>query len=125
MEILGIMACTSFPIDMTELTRTNKILYLQLQIYLFTYNIGHQKSSALHWAAKTDNCTLVTELLAYRAEVNTLVDGCSVLIMTSKYGAPRVLDVLLYQWQLRANEDGDGKSALGRSAEKDSVALAN
>lgn len=124
MEILEIIASTLHAGDIAALARTNKMLYPKVRYYLLRHNVKYQKSSALHWAAKTNNGALVKDLLAHRADVNALIDQCSPLIIASKHGALSVVELLMCQQQLRVNKrDGNGKSALWYSVENDSVDL--
>ncbi|KAJ5752700.1 hypothetical protein N7520_009617 [Penicillium odoratum] len=124
LEILGIIASTLHAGDIAALARTNTMLYPKIQYYLLRHNVKYQKSSALHWAAKTNNGALVKDLLAHRADVNALIDQCSPLIIASKHDALSVVELLMFQQQLRANKrDGNGKSALWYSVVNDSVDL--
>lgn len=110
--------------DIYALIQAHSALCHQVRPALIRHNIEHQSSSALHWAAKTDDCAFAKTLLSYRADVNALVDDHSPLMIAAKYGSSQVADVLLHERKLRVNKrNADGKSALWYGVETKSSSV--
>ncbi|KAF4768182.1 hypothetical protein HAV15_002961 [Penicillium sp. str.  len=125
-EILWIIASTLEGGDISALARTHSTLYPKLRLALIKYNIRHQNSSALHWAAKNNNRAFAKTLLSYRADVNALHDGFSPLMTAAKYGSELVTDLLLRKKNLHVNRrNADGESALWLSVAIESSAVVN
>lgn len=125
-EVLWIIASTLKGGDISAIARTHPILYPKLRLVLIKYNIKHQNSSALHWAAQTDNRAFAKTLLSYRANVNALVDGVSPLMTAAEYDSERVTDLLLKKRKLHVNKrNANGKTALWYGVAKESSALVN
>ncbi|KAJ5230944.1 hypothetical protein N7489_011652 [Penicillium chrysogenum] len=123
-EILWIIASTLQGSDISTLARTHSTLYPKLRLALIKYNIRHQKSSALHWAAKTNDRPFAKTLLSYRADVDAMVDGLSPLMMAAKHGSELVTDLLLRKGKPRVNmRNENGICALWYGVEKGSVAV--
>lgn len=125
-EVLWIIASTLNGGDISAFARTHRRLYPKLRLVLIKYNIKNQNSSALHWAAKTDNRAFAKTLLSYRADVNALVDGVSPLMTAAEYGSELVTNLLLGKRKLHVNKrNTDGKSALWYGVAKESSAVVN
>lgn len=125
-EILWIIASALHGHDVYALTQTQSVLYFKLRPALIRHNIRYQSSSALHWAAKTDNCDFARTLLAYRADVNVLVNSHSPLMIAAKYDSRQVSEVLLHERKLRVNKrNANGKTALWYGVKKRSFPVVN
>lgn len=125
-EVLWIIASILKGGDIFAFARPHGILYPKLRLVLIKYNIKNQNSSALHWAAQTDNHAFARTLLSYRAKVNALVDGFSPLMTAAKYGSKRVTDLLLNNQKLHVNKkNADGKTALWYGVAENSFAAVN
>jgi hypothetical protein len=112
-EILWIIASTLEGGDISALARTHSTFYPKLRLALIKYNIRHQNSSALHWAAKNNNRAFAKTLLSYQADVNALHDGFSPLMTAAKYGSELITNLLLRKKNLHVNRrNADGESAL-------------
>ncbi|KAJ5267732.1 hypothetical protein N7478_010540 [Penicillium angulare] len=115
-EILWIIASTLSGGQISAFAQTHRNLYPKLRLALIKYNIKHQNSSALHWAAKTNNCAFAKALISYRADVNALVDDSSPLMTAADHGSELVIKVLLQKRRLRVNlRNTKGESALWHS----------
>jgi hypothetical protein len=64
-EILWGIAETLKGHEISALAPTSRTLYPKLQLALIKYNAGYQNSSALHWAAKTNDTDFAKTLLSY------------------------------------------------------------
>ena len=125
-EIIRIIASTLMAGDIYAFAKTNQMFYPKLRLVLIKYNIKNQNSSALHWAAKTDNRAFAKTLLSYRAKVNALVGSFSPLMAAAKYGSRRVTDLLLRNQKLHVNKkNADGNTALWYSVAQNSSAAVN
>jgi ankyrin repeat protein len=124
-EILWIIAGTLKVGEVSAFARTNRKLYHTLRPVLIEYNIKNHKSSALHLAAKTDNCAYAKTLLSYGANVNALVDGLSPLMTAAEHNSEQVTQLLLKNRKLHVNKrNGEGKTALWHGvANKSSAAV--
>ncbi|KAJ5292119.1 hypothetical protein N7478_001370 [Penicillium angulare] len=115
-EILWIIASTLSGGQISAFAQTHRNLYPKLRLALIKYNIKHQNSSALHWAAKTNHCAFAKALISYRADVNALVDDSSPLMTAADHGSELVIKVLLQKRRLRVNlRNTKGESALWHS----------
>jgi ankyrin repeat protein len=125
-EILWIIASTLEGGDISTLARTHSTFYPKLRLALIKYNIRHQNSSALHWAAKNNNRAFAKTLLSYQADVNALHDGFSPLMTAAKYSSELITNLLLRKKNLHVNRrNADGESALWYSVAKESSAVVN
>ncbi|KAJ5559492.1 hypothetical protein N7513_001891 [Penicillium frequentans] len=125
-EVLWIIASTLSGGDISAFARAHPELYPKLRLALIKYNIKRQNSSALHWAAKTNNCAFAKTLLAYRADVNALIDDSSPLMTAVEYGSELVINLLLRETKLRVNmRNARGQSALWHGVAKKSSAIVN
>lgn len=125
-EILWIIASTLQGSDISALARTHPTLYPKLRLALIKYNVRHQNSSALHWAAKTNNRPFAKNLLSYRADVDAMVSDFSPLMIAAKYGSELVMDLLLRKGKPRVNmRNKNGIGALWYGVEKGSFAVVN
>ncbi|CAG8231797.1 unnamed protein product, partial [Penicillium salamii] len=123
-EILWVIAETLKGHEISALARTSRTLYPKLRLALIKHNVGCQKSSALHWAAKTNNTDFAKTLLSYRANVNALVDDCSPLMTAVQYGSKSTFKLLLKNQKTNVNlRNKAGKSVLWYSVEKKSSAV--
>ncbi|KAJ5855203.1 hypothetical protein N7455_009151 [Penicillium solitum] len=123
-EILWVIADTLRGNEISALARTSRILYLKLRLVLIKYNIKHQNSSALHWAAKANRTDFAKTLLSYRANVNALVDDCSPLMTAVQYGSGSTFKLFLKNQKTEVNlRNKAGKSVLWYSVEKNSSAV--
>jgi ankyrin repeat protein len=124
-EILRIIAGTLKVGEVSAFARTNRNLYHKLRLVLIEYSIKNLKSSALHWAAKTDDYAYAKTLLFYGANVNALVDGLSPLMTAAEHNSERVTQLLLKNRKLHVNKrNGEGKTALWHGvANKSSAAV--
>jgi hypothetical protein len=86
--------------DISALARTHSTIYPKPRLALIKCNIWHQKSSALHWAAKTNNRPFAKISLSYRADVDAMVDNFS-LVTAAKYGSDLVTNLLLRKRESR------------------------
>ncbi|KAJ5537468.1 hypothetical protein N7494_006947 [Penicillium frequentans] len=111
--------------EICAFAQTHRNIYPKLRLALIKHNVKHQNSSALHWAAKTNNRRFAKTLLSYRADFNARVDGLSPLMTAAKYGSGRVINLLLQKIKLRVNmRNSQGESALWLSvASKSSSAV--
>lgn len=108
------------------MARTHRNLYPKLHLASIRYNIRYQKSSALHWAARTDNDTFAKTLLYYQADINALVGDMSPLMVAAVHDAELVAGLLLQQKGLRVNKrNADGKCALWHSVAAHSSTVTN
>ncbi|OQD77403.1 hypothetical protein PENANT_c106G01919 [Penicillium antarcticum] len=122
-EILWIIASTLQGSDIYALARTHSTLYPKLRLALIKYNIRHQNSSALHWAAKTNNRPFAKSLLSYRADVDARVNDFSPLMIAAKHGSELVTDLLLRKRDPRVNmRNANGICALWYGVENGSFA---
>ncbi|KAJ6118965.1 hypothetical protein N7471_013585 [Penicillium samsonianum] len=125
-EILWIIASILQGGDISALARTHPTLYPKLRLTLIKYNIRHQNSSALHWAAKTNNRAFAKTLLSYRADVDAMVNDFSPLMTAAKHGSERVTNLLLRKRKSRVNmRNANGMCALWYGVEKGSSAVVN
>ncbi|KAF4765927.1 hypothetical protein HAV15_010571 [Penicillium sp. str.  len=125
-EILWIIASTLQGSDISALARTHSTLYPKLRLALIKYNICKQSSSALHWAAKTNNRAFAKTLPSYRADVDALVDNSSPLMTAARYGSDLVTNLLLRMREPRVNtRNANGLCALWYGVEKGSLAVVN
>jgi ankyrin repeat protein len=125
-EILWIIASTLQGSDISALARTHSTLYPKLRLALVKYNIWHQNSSSLHWAAKTNNRAFAKTLLSYRADVDAMVDDFSPLMTAARYGSDLVTNILLRKREPRVNtRNANGLCALWYGVEKGSFAVVN
>ncbi|CAG8624718.1 unnamed protein product, partial [Penicillium salamii] len=123
-EILWVIAETLKGHEISALARTSQTLYPKLRLALIKHNVGCQNSSALHWAAKTNNTDFAKTLLSYRANVNALVDDCSPLMTAVQYGSRSTFKLLLKNQKTNVNlRNKAGKSVLWYSVEKKSSAV--
>ena len=107
--------------EISALARTSRTLYPKLRLALIKYNVRHQNSSALHWAAKTNNTEFAKTMISYRANVNALVDDCSPLMTAVQYASGSTFKLLLKNQKTKVNlRNKAGKSALWYSVEKNS-----
>ncbi|KAJ5533427.1 hypothetical protein N7494_009979 [Penicillium frequentans] len=112
-EILWIIASSLTGGEICAFAQVHRNIYPKLRLALIKHNVKHQNSSALHWAAKTNNRRFAKTLLSYRADINARVDGLSPLMTAAKYGSGRVINLLLQKKKLRVNmRNSQGESAL-------------
>ncbi|KAJ5544317.1 hypothetical protein N7513_007128 [Penicillium frequentans] len=102
-EILWIIASSLTGGEICAFAQVHRNIYPKLRLALIKHNVKHQNSSALHWAAKTNNRRFAKTLLSYRADINARVDGLSPLMTAAKYGSGRVINLLLQKKKLRVN----------------------
>ncbi|KAK9847338.1 hypothetical protein MYU51_019539 [Penicillium brevicompactum] len=123
-EILWEVADTLKGHEISALARTSRTLYPKLRLALIKYNVRHQNSSALHWAAKTNDINFAKTLLSYRANVNALVNDCSPLMTAVQCGSRLTFKLFLKNQTTNVNlRNKAGKSALWYSVEKKSSAV--
>ncbi|KAK9846669.1 hypothetical protein MYU51_001949 [Penicillium brevicompactum] len=123
-EILWEVADTLKGHEISALARTSRTLYPKLRLALIKYNVRHQNSSALHWAAKTNDTKFAKTLLSYRANVNALVNDCSPLMTAVQCGSRSTFKLFLKNQTTNVNlRNKAGKSALWYSVEKKSSAV--
>ncbi|KGO47924.1 hypothetical protein PEXP_037990 [Penicillium expansum] len=83
-------------------------------------------SSALNWAAKTNNRAIAKTLLPYQADVDAMVDNFSPLMTAAKYGSDLVISLLLRKRERRVNtRNANGQCALWYGVENGSFAVVN
>ncbi|KAF3004654.1 hypothetical protein E8E15_001260 [Penicillium rubens] len=115
-ENLWIIARTLSGGEISAFAQAHRNLYPKLRLVLIKHNIKHQNSSALHWAAKSNNCAFAKTLISYRADVNALVDDSSPLMIAAVHGSELVIKLLLQKKRLRVNlRNTKGESALWHS----------
>ncbi|KAJ5492238.1 hypothetical protein N7453_010335 [Penicillium expansum] len=125
-KILWIIASTLQGSDISALACTHSTLYPKLRLALIKYNIRHQNSSALNWAAKTNNRAIAKTLLPYQADVDAMVDDFSPLMTAAKYGSDLVTSLLLRKREPRVNtRNANGLCALWYGVENGSFAVVN
>lgn len=125
-KILWIIASTLQGSDISALASTHSTLYPKLRLALIKYNIRHQNSSALNWAAKTNNRAIAKTLLPYQADVDAMVDNFSPLMTAAKYGSDLVISLLLRKRERRVNtRNANGLCALWYGVENGSFAVVN
>ncbi|KAI3094639.1 hypothetical protein CBS147333_9957 [Penicillium roqueforti] len=123
-EILWVIADTLRGHEISALARTSRILYPKLRLALIKYNVRHQNSSALHWAAKSNSTDFAKTLLSYRANVNTLVDDCSPLMTAVRYGSKSTVKPFLKNSKTIINlRNAAGRSTLWYSVENGSYSI--
>ena len=111
--LICIVACLSRAADISHLAQASKALYFIVNRSLYEFNIKHQRSSVLHWAAKRDYGELAKKALHYYdPNINSKVKGRTPLIVASRYGSDVVTGIFLRNRKLRVNAQNRGSSAL-------------
>ncbi|KAJ5330578.1 hypothetical protein N7476_000361 [Penicillium atrosanguineum] len=111
--LICIVACLSKAADISHLAEASKAFYSTLNRSLYEFNIKHQRSCVLHWAAKRNHGELAKIALQYYdPNINSKVKGRTPLIVASRHGSHVVTEIFLGNRKLRVNAKHKGSSAI-------------